>query len=99
MINQREALTDAFKRREDVPLLVTTEHSVRGVDLKAVDVVFLLGLPTRLDSYVHIAGRTAREGRKGKAVSGSSAPDPLDPFQILSRSLSDPDVLLSSRTR
>ena len=33
------------------------------------DVVFMLGLPTRLDSYVHVAGRTAREGRKGHAIS------------------------------
>ena len=32
------------------------------------DVVFMLGLPTRLDSYVHVAGRTAREGRKGHAI-------------------------------
>ena len=28
----------------------------------------MLGLPTRLDSYVHVAGRTAREGRKGHAI-------------------------------
>lgn len=68
MIEQREALTDAFKRRQNVPILVTTEYSVRGVDLKAIDVVFMLGLPARQDSYVHVAGRTAREGRKGRAV-------------------------------
>jgi len=52
-----------------VPLLVTTELAARGVDLKAVDAVFMLGLPSRIDSYVHVAGRTAREGRKGKAIS------------------------------
>eukprot|EP00908_Phaeocystis_cordata_P019602 Transcript_31135.p4 GENE.Transcript_31135~~Transcript_31135.p4 ORF type:complete len:92 (+),score=50.79 Transcript_31135:109-384(+) len=52
-----------------VPLLVTTELAARGVDLKAVDAVFMLGLPSRLDSYVHVAGRTAREGRRGHAVS------------------------------
>ena len=52
-----------------VPLLVTTELAARGVDFKAVDAVFMLGLPSRLDSYVHVAGRTAREGRKGRAIS------------------------------
>ena len=31
--------------------------------------VFLLGLPRRVDAYVHVAGRTAREGRRGLAVS------------------------------
>ena len=51
-----------------MPLLVTTEHAVRGIDFKGVDAVFLVGLPARLESYIHIAGRTAREGRKGRAV-------------------------------
>ena len=41
---QRAALVDAFARREDVPLLVTTELAARGVDLKGVDVVFMVGL-------------------------------------------------------
>ena len=35
---------------------------------KGVDTVFIVGLPARLDSYIHVAGRTAREGRKGRAV-------------------------------
>ena len=46
-----------------------TEHSVRGIDFKGVDAVFLIGLPSRVESYIHVAGRTAREGRKGRAVS------------------------------
>jgi superfamily II DNA/RNA helicase len=51
-----------------VPLLVTSEHSARGIDFKGVDCVFLIGLPQRVESYIHVAGRTAREGRKGRAV-------------------------------
>ena len=47
------------------PLLVTTEHSARGIDFKGIDCVFLIGLPKRVESYIHVAGRTAREGRKG----------------------------------
>jgi len=69
MVGKRQELAQAFARREaTVPLLVTTEHSARGMDFKAIDAVFLVGLPARVDSYVHVAGRTAREGRKGRAV-------------------------------
>lgn len=69
MVGRRETLASAFARREaDVPLLVTTEHSARGIDFKGIDAVFMVGLPSRVDSYVHVAGRTAREGRKGRAV-------------------------------
>ena len=38
------------------------------MDFKGVDAVFIVGLPSRVDSYIHVAGRTAREGRKGRAV-------------------------------
>ncbi|KAL1519299.1 hypothetical protein AB1Y20_022826 [Prymnesium parvum] len=69
MLQGRAALQRAFATREAVPLLVTTEHSARGVDLKGVDVVVLLGVPRHLEAYVHLAGRTAREGRRGRAVS------------------------------
>ena len=48
---------------------MTTEIGARGVDLKGVDCVVLLGLPRTLDGYVHVTGRTAREGRRGAAVS------------------------------
>jgi Lhr-like helicase len=70
MVRQRSELADAFaaRRLSDIPLLVTTEHSARGMDFKGVDCVFLVGLPKRVDSYIHVAGRTAREGRKGRAV-------------------------------
>ena len=50
-------------------MLGPTEHSARGLDLKGLDAVIMVGLPARVESYVHVAGRTAREGRKGRAVS------------------------------
>ena len=58
-------LAEAFATRNlaAIPLLVTTEHSARGMDFKGVDTVFIVGLPARLDSYIHVAGRTARAGR------------------------------------
>jgi len=68
MVRKRQELESVFARRTPAPLLVTTEHSAHGIDFKDVDVVFLVGLPQRRDSYIHVAGRTAREGRKGRAV-------------------------------
>lgn len=70
-----------------VPLLVTTEHSARGIDFKGVDCVFLLGLPQRVESYVHVAGRTAREGRKGRAVSLLTDPAEVERLQSFGREL------------
>ena len=54
----------APRRLPDSPLLTPPHPPPRPRS----DVVFMLGLPTRLDSYVHVAGRTAREGRKGHAI-------------------------------
>ncbi len=69
MLSARRKLADAFAQRAAPPLLVTTEQGARGVDLKGIDCVLLMGLPQRADAYVHVAGRTAREGRRGRAVS------------------------------
>ena len=46
-------------------VLVTTEASVRGIDLPHLDCVVLLFCPLTSDAYAHLAGRTAR----GKALS------------------------------
>ncbi len=69
MMRQQRDLAASFASRSVEPLLVTTEHSARGLDLKGLDAVIMVGLPARVESYVHVAGRTAREGRKGRAVS------------------------------
>lgn len=91
MVRQRAALADAFAARAEkkggVPLLVTTEHSVRGIDLKGIDAVYLVGLPSRVDSYVHVAGRTAREGRKGRAVCLLTSDDDLERLASFGRQL------------
>lgn len=49
-------------------ILVTTENSVRGLDLPSLEAVVLVYCPTTSDTYVHVAGRTGRGG-DGVAVS------------------------------
>eukprot|EP00929_Paragymnodinium_shiwhaense_P050691 TRINITY_DN25533_c0_g1_i1.p1 TRINITY_DN25533_c0_g1~~TRINITY_DN25533_c0_g1_i1.p1 ORF type:complete len:666 (-),score=124.29 TRINITY_DN25533_c0_g1_i1:65-2062(-) len=44
----------------EAPILVSSEESVRGLDLDAVEAVFVLGLPKDATSYLHMAGRTGR---------------------------------------
>ena len=51
-------------------LLVSTESSARGLDLgSGVECVLLYSLPQSADSYLHLAGRTGRQGRRGSVVS------------------------------
>lgn len=44
----------------EAPILVSSEESVRGLDLDAVEAVFILGMPKDAASYIHMAGRTGR---------------------------------------
>ena len=69
------------------PLVVITEHSARGLDFKRIDAVFLVGLPKRVESYIHVAGRTAREGRKGRAVSLLTDEKDVDRLSAFGREL------------
>ena len=51
----------------DTPVYIGTERWGRGLDLE-LDYVFLLAPPASSASYAHLAGRTARKGRSGTAV-------------------------------
>eukprot|EP00966_Prymnesium_polylepis_P278396 6432652-Prymnesium_polylepis.1 len=46
-----------------------------------------MGLPKHLESYVHVAGRTAREGRRGRAVSLITDDDELGRLDDFRRAL------------
>jgi len=66
----------AEKFRSTPTLLVATPATIRGIDLPELSHVFILGVrplqeraTTALDTYIHIAGRVGRFGRKGKVVS------------------------------
>ena len=63
----RERVMDSY-RKGNLNVLVATDIAARGLDIDDVDVVVNFELPRDPEDYVHRIGRTARAGRKGKAV-------------------------------
>ncbi|KAF9904407.1 hypothetical protein BX616_001308 [Lobosporangium transversale] len=49
-------------------IYIAHESNARGLDLPGVSHVFIVGLPSAPSSYVHMAGRTGRMGKKGQVV-------------------------------
>ena len=48
--------------------IVATDLAARGIDIEGVSHIINYELPRDLDFYIHRAGRTARAGNKGVAV-------------------------------
>lgn len=63
----RERVMGAF-RRGSLRVLVATDIAARGIDVDDIDTVVNFELPRDPEDYVHRIGRTARAGRKGKAI-------------------------------
>jgi ATP-dependent RNA helicase DeaD len=55
-------------REKSLQVLVATDVAARGLDVNDLTHVINFGLPEDFDSYVHRAGRTARAGREGMAI-------------------------------
>lgn len=53
----------------NIPVLVASADSARGLDFRGLDTVFLVGRARSPDEYVHLAGRTGRQGKEGTVVS------------------------------
>jgi len=66
--NRRLASLAKFKSQQ-VRVLVATDVASRGLDIPSVDLVLNCELPRRAVDYIHRVGRTARAGRRGRAVS------------------------------
>jgi len=64
---QRDRALKGF-RNGDIRILVATDVAARGIDIPGVSHVYNYNLPEVPENYVHRIGRTARAGRKGKAV-------------------------------
>ena len=76
----RERVMDSF-RRGNLHVLVATDIAARGLDIDDVDTVVNFELPRDPEDYVHRIGRTARAGRKGRAVTFIGCRD----FSLLAR--------------
>jgi ATP-dependent RNA helicase DDX49/DBP8 len=66
--NRRLAALEKFKSQR-ARVLVATDVASRGLDIPAVDLVINAELPRSPVAYVHRVGRTARAGRRGRAIS------------------------------
>ncbi len=64
----RERTMRSYRER-NVKMLVCTDVASRGIDVKDITHVVNYSIPRELDSYVHRIGRTARNGKKGYAMS------------------------------
>lgn len=66
--NQRDRVMEGFRKKR-FRFLIATDVAARGLDIDDVSHVFNYDLPKDPGSYVHRVGRTARAGKKGKAIS------------------------------
>lgn len=48
--------------------LICTDSLARGIDIERISCVVLYNVPKYPKNYIHRVGRTARAGRKGKAI-------------------------------
>lgn len=65
---QRQNALESF-RNGKINILVSSDLSARGLDIKEITHVINLDFPKRADEYVHRVGRTARNGNSGIAIS------------------------------
>jgi len=65
---QRQASLAGFKSGQH-RILVATDVAARGLDINDIELVLNYDLPDNSEDYVHRIGRTARAGKKGKAIS------------------------------
>jgi ATP-dependent RNA helicase DeaD len=69
---ERDKAMRAFKSKK-TKILIATDITARGIDIKNLAYVVHYQLPDKLEYYVHRSGRTARAGSKGIALSIVSA--------------------------
>jgi ATP-dependent RNA helicase DeaD len=66
--NAREAVMKRLKNN-DLRFLVATDVAARGIDISNLEYVFIYDMHKDTDQYIHRAGRTARAGNRGIAIS------------------------------
>ena len=71
---KRQKVIDDVKAGK-VKFLVATDVAARGLDIDNLSMVINYDLPNEAENYVHRIGRTARAGKKGKAITLASEQD------------------------
>lgn len=66
--NSREKVLERV-RKGTLRFLIATDVAARGIDIPGISHVFLYDFPDDPESYIHRAGRTARAGAGGTAIS------------------------------
>lgn len=66
--NTRTRIVDKFKRSSN-GVLVATDVVARGIHVDDIGNVINFDFPEEKETYIHRIGRTARQGKKGKAIS------------------------------
>ncbi|MFA4934660.1 MAG: DEAD/DEAH box helicase [Candidatus Methanoperedens sp.] len=64
---QRDIVMSKFRKKE-IEILVATDVAARGIDVGDIEAVFNYDIPADDENYVHRIGRTARAGKKGRAI-------------------------------
>jgi ATP-dependent RNA helicase DeaD len=64
---ERDKVMRAFKN-ESLQVLISTDVSARGIDVRDLSFVLHHQLPEHLDYYTHRSGRTARAGKTGQSI-------------------------------
>jgi ATP-dependent RNA helicase RhlE len=85
---QRTLALDAFKHGK-ARVLVATDIAARGIDIDELSHVVNFDVPHIAEDYIHRAGRTARAGAIGEAVT-FVAPDEMGDLRAIERALGGP---------
>ena len=100
--NQRKNALAGFKSGVH-RILVATDVAARGLDINDIELVVNYDLPDNSEDYVHRIGRTARAGKKGKAISFAVPSQKMEikkierlikkelPFKKMARLATEPD--------
>ena len=64
----RETVMGKLKKKQ-LRFLVATDIAARGIDISNLEYVFIYDMHKDTDQYIHRAGRTARAGNRGVAIS------------------------------
>jgi ATP-dependent RNA helicase RhlE len=82
---QRTMAMEAFKRGK-CRVLVATDIAARGIDIDELSHVVNFDVPNVPDDYIHRAGRTARAGAVGEAVT-FVAPEEMGDLRAIERAI------------